>query len=215
MSENNERKLSRKVVIPGEVLTTERKKLGANVFLREGKIISSRLGLLQESAERISVIPLEGKYLPKENDFIVGFITSEKYYGYTVDINSIYESMIYKRDLRKPLKIGSFISARISRVNELHEAELSNVKVLFGGEIMKVSPVKIPRIIGKNNSMINLIKKYTKSFIVVGKNGIVWLNGGNIGLAIEAIRIVEAEAHLTNLTNRITEFLEKETKVKK
>ncbi len=215
MSENNERKLSRKVVIPGEVLTTERKKLGANVFLREGKIISSRLGLLQESAERISVIPLEGKYLPKENDFIVGFITSEKYYGYTVDINSIYESMIYKRDLRKPLKIGSFISARISRVNELHEAELSNVKVLFGGEIMKVSPVKIPRIIGKNNSMINLIKKYTKSFIVVGKNGIIWLNGGNIGLAIEAIRIVEAEAHLTNLTNRITEFLEKETKVKK
>ncbi|RLG71101.1 MAG: RNA-binding protein [Candidatus Iainarchaeum archaeon] len=215
MSEKKERKVSRKIVIPGEVLTAERKKLGANVFLREGKIISSRLGLLQEAADKISVIPLEGKYLPKENDFIVGIITSEKYYGYTVDINSIYESTIYKRDLQKPLKIGTFISAKVSRVNELHEAELSNVKVLYGGEILKVSPVKIPRIIGKNNSMINLIRKYTKSFIIVGRNGLIWMNGGNIALAIEAIRIVESEAHLTNLTDRITKFLEKETKVKK
>ncbi len=154
---------SKRIVVPGEVLSEERKKLGANVFVKNGKIYSSAVGLLSESEEFISVVPLEGRYIPKEGDLIVGVIVSEKHAGYTVNVNSIYESFISKRDLRDNLKEGAVISAKVSRVNEINEADLINVRVFYGGELIKALPVKVPRIIGKNSSMLNVIKDGTKT----------------------------------------------------
>ena len=204
----------RKLVVPGEVVTKEQKKLGSHVFLSEGKIVSDALGFISESEEYVSVVPLEGKYIPHVGDLIVGVIASEKLSGYTVDVNSINESFVSKKEFRDNLKEGTFISAKVSDVDTLNEADLENIRVFYGGEIIKVSPVRVPRIIGKNSSMLNVIKDATQTNLMVGRNGIVWMNGGNKALAVQAIRLVEEEAHLSNLTAKVTDFLKKEVSKK-
>ncbi len=202
--------MNRKVVVPGELVSGERKKIGRHVFVDEGKIYSDSLGLADAEGEYANVIPLQGKYMPHTGDLIVGIIRSEEFSGYVVDINSFYTSFLPKEKLRKPLKKGDIISAKISYVDEINEAELENVRVFYGGEIVDVAPVKVPRIIGKNGSMLNVLKQGTDSALMAGRNGRVWIKGGNVILLKKALDKIEEEAHLSNLTNRMQQFLAEE-----
>ena len=199
----------RRVVVPGELITTERKRPGSHVFIEDGKIYSDVLGLTYTDSPVASVIPLHGKYMPQSNDLIVGIVVNETFRGYLVDINSFYFSFISKEYLREPLQRGSVISAKITEVNEINEAELDDVRVFYGGDLITVSPVKAPRIIGKNGSMLDVLKQGTGCSLLVGRNGRIWVKDGNSKLLIKAIRKIEDEAHMSNLTNRIEKFLKK------
>lgn len=195
------------VVIPGEIVSTERKKLGEHVFVEGGNIRSDSLGLLISNKDYVGVVPLEGKYDPKPGDIVVGVVVSENYAGYMVELNSFQTSFISKKEFRDPLKPGSIVSARVSGVDELNEIDISQPRVFYGGEVLVISPVKVPRIIGKNGSMLNTIKEGTNSNILVGRNGLIWIKGGNTKLTVDAIRKIEREAHKSNLTNKIAEYI--------
>jgi len=82
-------------------------------------------------------------------------------------------------------------------------------KKLIGGRILTITPSKVPRLIGKEGSMIELIKDKSKCRIIVGQNGIVWIKGEKEGLASKAILMVDKESHTTGLTDKISEFLDK------
>ena len=200
----------KRIVVPGELVTEQRKKIGEHVFVESGKAYSDSLGLLQENEDSVRVIPLQGRYMPHRGDLIVGIVAQVEFSGYTIDINSFYYSFLRKTELRKPLDKGMVISAKISDVDEIKEAHLENVRVFYGGEVMDVSPVKVPRIIGKKGSMLQVLKDGTGSSIMAGRNGRVWIKDGNIPLLKKAIRKIEAEAHLSNLTERIKAFIEEE-----
>jgi exosome complex component RRP4 len=206
--------MEKKLVVPGELVTDQRKRLGNHVYLREGKIFSDCVGLVSASNDVASVVPLEGKYLPQENDLVIGIITAEKFSGYLVEINSLYPAFVSKKELREILKPGTIISTKVIRVNELNEVDLSNVRAFFGGELVQISPVKVPRLIGKEGSMLNVLKNGTKSSVLVGKNGWVWVKGGNPELFAEAVNLIEQEAHKENLTNKVIEFLQKKNESK-
>lgn len=197
----------KKIVIPGDLVTEERKRLGIHVFVENGKIYSDCLGITDTESATASVIPLQGKYIPYAGDLIVGIVKSEKHSVYEVDINSIYSSYMSKRDIRETLKPGAIISAKVDSVNEVNEASISDIRIFYGGEIVEVSPVKVPRLIGKNGSMLNVLKSGTQSSLLIGRNGRVWVKNGNIKLLKEAIKKIEDEAHLRNLTNTMEEFM--------
>ena len=197
----------KKIVIPGDIVTEERKRLGIHVFVENGKIYSDCLGITNTESETASVIPLEGKYIPYSGDLIVGIVKSEKHSVYEVDINSIYSSYMSKREIRETLKVGAILSAKVDSVNEVNEASISDIRIFYGGEIVEVSPVKVPRLIGKNGSMLNVLKSGTQSSLLIGRNGRVWAKNGNIELLKIAIKKIEAEAHLGNLTNKMEEFM--------
>ena len=74
-----------------------------------------------------------------------------------------------------------------------------------GGIIVDIAPTKVPRLIGKKGSMINMIKDKTKCKIVVGQNGLVWVKGDEDmeQLTRNIIHLIEAEAHTSGLTNKI------------
>ncbi len=201
--------MSKRIVVPGELVTEERKKLGSHVFVREGKIYSECLGLVNDESDFASVVPLEGKYMPMVNDIVIGIIVGEKFSIYEVDINSFYSATILKRELREVLKPGTIISAKIAKVNELNEVELIQPRMFFGGEIIEISAVKIPRVIGREGSMLNTLKDGTGSNLIVGKNGRIWVKGGNTDLLKKAVMKISREAHMDNLTNSITGFLMK------
>ena len=63
--------------------------------------------------------------------------------------------------------------------------------------------------------MISLIKGKTGCRISVGQNGVVWLEGENEDLAIEAINLVSNESYIDGLTDRVSGLLEKAAPVKK
>ena len=48
----------KKIVLPGDLISDQRKKLGSNVYQQDNKIYSSVIGILHESEEYISVIAL-------------------------------------------------------------------------------------------------------------------------------------------------------------
>ncbi len=203
--------MSKEIVVPGELLTAEDKQLGVHTFAREGKIFSDCLGIRNESDDRISVVPLRGRYVPVENDVVIGVVKNEKFAGYDIEINSFYPSFVSNKDMREPLKVGSVISAKIVKVNEMNEADLGMVRPLQDGEVVSVTPVKVPRIIGKNASMLNAVKNGTGSNIMVGRNGLVWIHGGNAQVAAETVLRIEEYSHAENLTHDIQCFLAAKT----
>jgi exosome complex component RRP4 len=214
MEENTKAEHKKKrIVVPGDLLTDERKKIGQHVFVENGKVYSDVLGINYPDSSVAYVVPLHGNYIPQRDDLVVGIVSKETVKGYMVDINSIYESYIPEDAARDRLKRGSIVSAKIGDVDELNEADLFDVRVFYGGEIVSVSPTKIPRVIGKNGSMLNVLKSGTGCSLLAGRNGWVWVKDGDAALLKEALSLIEREAHLDNLTIKVEEFL-KSKKVK-
>ncbi|MCD6479018.1 MAG: hypothetical protein J7L44_03995 [Candidatus Diapherotrites archaeon] len=201
--------MNSRLVIPGELVTEKRMKLGPHVFVEKGKIYSDTLGLVKMERGVVRVVPLQGKYMPKANDVVVGIVVAEEYSFYIIDINSFYYSFLPKEEIKLPLKKGSIVSAKIARVNEINEVSLSNIRVLHGGEIIPIAPTRVPRVIGKNASMLKLLQHGTKCAIIVGMNGWVWAKGReeNIRLLKKALQKIERESHLSNLTLKIQKML--------
>ncbi|MFA6036146.1 MAG: KH domain-containing protein, partial [Candidatus Micrarchaeia archaeon] len=107
-------------------------------------------------------------------------------------------------------KLGDVVGAEVGNIDEARNIDLMDPRRLSGGEILEISAMKVPRVIGKKNSMINTVIELTKSEIMVGRNGRIWIRGGNSAAAAAAILMIEREAHTSGLTDRVTEFLKKE-----
>ncbi len=213
----------RQIVVPGEEITVEGKP-GRGVFIENGKIYSAYLGIVEQRAGYVNVIPLSGCYIPKKGDKVIGKIVDIAPLNWVVDINAPYYAPLHVNDVPwrveigdtgRYLGIGDVILAKVSNVNELGQVWITmkeqGLRKLEGGHIVKISPTKVPRVIGKNGSMIQMIKEYTRCKIYVGQNGMIWISGSpdDIVKVIKAIRLIEKEAHTYGLTDKIKEFLER------
>lgn len=199
----------KKIVLPGDLLFSERKRLGNNVFVSGGKIYSNVVGVFDSDNDVASVVPLEGKYTPRVDDNVVGIITRVIHAGYMVDINSFSESFIPRSSIRTDLKLGDIIFAKVSGLKEGNEAELSYPKKTFGGEIIELNPVRSPRLIGKNGSMLDLLTEGSGCEIFVGKNGRVWAKEGDISELKRIVAFVEKNSYKSKLTNAVEAYVKK------
>ncbi len=200
----------KQIVVPGEVVSEERKRLGSNVYVANGKIRSKVLGITDTEGEYANVVALEGKYDPRADDVVIGTVIRVVHAGYEINLNSATTSFIPRSAIREELREGDLISAKVSYVNELRQAELEFPRLVFGGEVIGVTPVKIPRFIGKNASMLEILKEGTGASLMIGKNGRVWAKGGNIPLLKKALDFIEENSHKSHLTNAVQEMLKKE-----
>ena len=221
---------NKEVVVPGQILAKGMDFLPAGgTFREDDKIIALHLGLVSVNGRLIKLIPLSGVYIPKRDDIIIGKVTDMNFNGWFVEIGCAYEAMLSVReatefiergaDLAHYYDFGDNISAQILKVTRNKMIDLSmkgpGLRKLIGGKIINVTPSKVPRIIGKEGSMINLIKEKTGCRITVGQNGRVWLQGTNAEnelIATEAIMKIEEESHTDGLTDEIQKFLDKRIK---
>ncbi|MCX8197900.1 MAG: exosome complex protein Rrp4 [Candidatus Micrarchaeota archaeon] len=195
--------LEGRIVMPGELLSDKPERI-SYAFVDKGKTYSTVVGLFSNG----KLVPLEGPYEPVPEDVVVGIITEVKFAGYSVEVNSPFPAFLSSREIREKFEMGDAILAKVLFVDEVRSIELADAKKLPPGRLVKVSSVKVPRIIGKKNSMIDMIKSATKCEIFVGRNGYIWIAGsGNANLAEKAIRLVEIQAHTSGLTDRIAAFL--------
>ena len=189
------------IVVPGDKVDG---KVESYVFKEGDSVYSMVLGVMDDKEGYGRIVPLNGKYFPQVEDYVVGVITDVKRGGYVLDINSPYDAFLASR---RRYDNGAVIFAKVGDVSEVRSVSLTMDKQLYGGELMEIMAVKIPRVIGKKNSMVMLIKEKTNTDIYVGRNGRIWLKGGDMDKARRAILKIEKEAHTDGLTDRITEFL--------
>jgi exosome complex component RRP4 len=213
---------TREIVLPGEVLVDVKEgRPGHGTFVEDGKIISKFLGIVKKG-EYVSVVPLSGVYLPKRGDKIIGFITGIEKVGWVVDINSPWEAFLplseavdefidfRKTDIIRYYDVGDIIYANIldvKRGNIQLTMKEPMARKLKGGVTIKITPSKVPRLIGKEGSMINTIKEKTGTIIRVGQNGVVWISGEKVDKAIKAIKMIEEKSHIIGLTEEISKLL--------
>ncbi|MFA5382691.1 MAG: KH domain-containing protein [Candidatus Micrarchaeia archaeon] len=195
--------MTEEMIMPGDKIADKPLNL-PYVFIEDEKTYSAVLGFKKED----KIIPLKGPYEPKFDDYVIGVISDVKFSGYDIEMNTPYTAFLPDRSVREKLDYGEIVFARVMNVNEVGEIDLGQVKVLKKGKIIEVPSIKIPRIIGRNNSMITLIRDATECSIFVGKNGFIWISEkGNVALAIAAIRKIVREAHTSGLTDKMQEYL--------
>ncbi len=185
----------------------------SETIVQDGKTYATVIGIFDD--EKRTFLPLESLWYPRRSDVVIGIIESARLNSYGVDLNSLYKGILISKYEETKFNIGDVIEATVRELDETKTIVLQYPKILQGGKIMDVRPSKVPRLIGKENTMIKELNEGTKSMIKVGMNGRVWIKGGDIALATEAIAKIQEEAHTSGLTNRIKDMLQNTSKAKK
>jgi len=216
----------KQLVTPGEMLAEGEYLPGENTYMEQNKIYSSRIGLVDTDNKKVNVVALRAFYVPKMGDIIIGTIVEVGFNGWTVDIKAPYTAILRASDvLSRPFKpqndelatvlnSGDLIVAKIASYDRAHDPQLTVGEPGLGkitrGQILQVTPTKIPRVIGRKGSMISMIKQETNCQIILGLNGVILVTGKTTEeeeLAITAIKKIEEESHTSGLTDRITQLL--------
>jgi len=212
----------REIIVPGEEIVKSMEFLPGRNCFREGEhIISKKLGLVSLNSRVVSVIPLSGAYIPRSGDMVIGNIVNIQGNGWVVDVKAPFDAFLplsgvreyidtRKTSLTKFYDMDDTIYAKVaSTEGSSTYLSMQDVKArkFHGGRIVKISPSKVPRLIGKQGSMISIIKEGTGCRINAGQNGLVWIEGGDMQKCIDAIRLVETEAAKGGLTDRISKFV--------
>jgi len=222
---------NRQIVTPGDLLAEGNYVAGNNTYKEGFKIYASRLGLVEYEGRNVQVVALNSVYIPSVGDQVIGKIEDININAWIVNINSPYKAILranealnkpfrqQKDDLTRFLDVGDLILAKVIAFDRTIDPVLTIREPGLGkitqGQIVKVSPAKIPRIIGRKASMINMLKRETECKITVGQNGIILIYGPspeNERLAILAIEKIAQEAHTSGLTDRIAEMIRREKK---
>ncbi len=220
--------MDRKVVIPGEIIAEGEDLLpGEHTEKTDGKIVSLRYGLAEEQNSLIKVIPLSGVYGPRRGNVVIGKVENIVNNGWLVDIGSADSAFlsimevpryVNKDAMEEVFKIDEILIAKIWSIGK-RGIDLSIKSRGFGkikdGVIFSINPNKVPRIIGKEGSMIKLIKDQTGCEIDVAQNGYVWVKGPTIDAEIfakEAINFVAERSFMHGLTDEVTKWFEENKK---
>ncbi len=214
----------RKIVIPGEIIATGNDYLpGEGTEKRGGDIVALRFGLAEELNRLVKVIPLSGVYQPRRGNIVIGKVENITFNGWIIDIDASERAFlslsevpryVNKNELEDLMNIGDIVVVKIWGMNK-RGIDLSiksrGLGKINGGMIVKINSNKVPRIIGKEGSMINLIKDETGCNITVGQNGLIWIKSDKIEkelYAKKAIFFVAEKSFVEGLTDKVKKFLD-------
>jgi len=218
----------RQLVTPGDLLAEGDYESGENTYKDDDKIYASRVGLVDYEAHRVNVVALKAFYVPSVGDMVIGKVVEVSTGGWMVDINAPYLARLRASDvLGRPSKprtndlpsifdVGDLIIAKIVDYDRTRDPLLDvrepGLGKIMRGQLVKITPTKIPRVIGRKGSMVSIIKRETACQITIGQNGLILISGKSPEderLAVMAIYKIEEESHTSGLTDRVTEMLRK------
>ncbi len=223
MQKNDSRQNPREIVVPGDLLAETGMKAGPGAFSEGGRIYAGLMGIKSVRQNMVGVVPLSGQYIPVRGDQVIGKIVDLGASNWLVDIRSPYPSPLHVNEVpwrvefgetSRFMTVGDLVLLKIVGVDELMKVQLSmkehGLRKLAGGMVLEIAPSKVPRVIGRNGSMIQILKNATGCRIYVGQNGRIWIDGDldNIQRAVGAISLIEEEAHNTGLTEKIKQLLD-------
>ena len=214
---------SRSLVLPGDILETKSKP-GWGIFRSEGIVHSSVLGYSSDRSGYVNVNPITGRYNPKVGDKIVAICVETGPSVWRMDIGASFNSTLHHSesgwkvpfgDTERFLSIGDGIWAEVFMVDAAGSHQISlkkdDCRKLYSGTVVKLDPTNVPRVIGKQGSMITTIREKTQTRIQIGQNGYIWIDGKgeDIALAQKAVEMINRESTSKGLTKKIEKLLEK------
>jgi exosome complex component RRP4 len=218
---------NREIVVPGQLLAEGRYRSSFGTYVSaDDEVFSALVGLAELRGNTVRVVPLHGVYIPREGDRVIGTITFVAGNNWKVDIGGPYGASLhannalrkpYDDDISKYYDVGDVIAAEVATYDRTTGPYLSmkgrGLRKLKGGTIVEVSPAKIPRVIGRKGSMINMIKGKLDIQAMVGQNGRIWIRGGDLDslqIAKKAFKMVADQSHTKNLTDRVAQMIDEE-----
>ena len=222
----------KQMVSPGELLAEGPYFAGENTYREGGKIFASRVGMAEVIGNKLIVVPAKGAYIPRLDDIVIGRITDISMSSWQVDICAPYPALLPmsetplhrgreggRRDLSEIYGVGDLVLAQVIAFDRTRDPLLTTkgreLGKITSGRVARISASKIPRIIGKQGSMITMLKKETGTDIVPGQNGVILATGRNPDqerVAVEALYMIEREAHTTGLTDHVKMFIQERMK---
>ena len=212
----------RSVLLPGDKLEADQK-AGSGTFRRDGESHAAVLGFPSESSGYVNVHPLAGRYSPRVGDKVIAICVETGPSLWRMDIGAFQNSMLHHSETDWKVDFGdtaSFIGIGDAALAEVfmvdgsgsHQVTLKkdDCRKLYAGTIARISPPRVSRVIGKQGTMITLIREKTGCRIQVGQNGFVWIDGEpeQIARAQKAVETISREATSRGLTEKIEKLLE-------
>jgi exosome complex component RRP4 len=212
----------RTVVVPGEIIVKGEDYLPGEGSRRQGdNVVATRFGLAEEMGRVVKVIPISGAFVPRRNNVVIGRVVDITFKGWLVDIDAsdsaflpIEESprFINKSEMDQFLAIGDVIAAKIWSV-QTRSIDLTlkgkGLGKLESGFTFRIIPSRVPRVIGREGSMINLIKEKTDCNVTVGQNGWIWIKGNSLDNEIKArkaIEFISDKVSVEGLTEKVEDW---------
>ena len=223
MSGESSSESARKLVLPGDLMETKSKP-GRGIFRKDGRVHASIVGHSSDKSGYINVNGIKGRYNPKTGDKIVAVCAETGPSIWRMDIGASFNSTLHHSesgwkvpfgDTARFLSIGDAVWAEIFMVDAAGSHQISlkkdDCRKLYSGTIVKINPRNVPRVIGKQGSMITTIREKTQTRIQIGQNGYIWIDGkgDDISLAQKAVEMINEEATSKGLTKKIEKLLEK------
>jgi len=221
----------RTVVIPGETIVEGDNYLPGDGTEKQGKkIVALKYGLAEEVNKLVKVIPLSGVYQPRRGNIVIGKVNCITFNGWVIDIGTAENAFlpimetprfVSKDRLDEVMKIGDICVVQIFSINgrgidlTIKSKGLGKIEE---GIVFKINSNKVPRVIGKEGSMIRIIRDYTNCNITVGQNGYIWIKGDKIDdelFAKRAIMFISEKSFVDGLTEKVEEWFKKNGGTKK
>jgi exosome complex component RRP4 len=217
--------VDRKEVIPGDVIAKGDYRYGSYIEKRGDEYVALRVGTAELGRDGIRLSPASGPYLPRVDDQVIGKVVDMNGFGWEIDINACFfgylpASFVFGRefspatnDLASKFRVGDIIACKVESFDRSRDPQISirgpGYGLVPGGEIVKISPLKVPRLIGKRGAMINMISGATNTDIKAGQNGVVVVAGEpqNVAKAVEAVKMIQNEANTPELAKKVQDLL--------
>ena len=219
----------KQLVAPGDLLAEGDYVPGDSTYKENEKIYANRLGLVDYNGRRVNVVALKAFYVPAPGDTVIGKVVETTPGGWVIDIKAphlarLRASDVVERsfkpettDLPSIFDVGDLIIANVVDSDRTRDPLLTvrepGLGKIMRGQLVEVTPTKIPRVIGRQGSMVGMIKRETGCQMTIGQNGLILITGRSPKderLAFMALRKIEAESHTSGLTDRVTEMIKKE-----
>ena len=229
----SEEEKKRVIVVPGDKLPDEIEVKEPYIVELNGYKVATVMGILDMHGEKPNFIPLQSVYIPKPGDVVIGMIQSIGVMNWQVDINSPYVAVLNAQDflgrpynpltddLTQYLNVGDYVKAKIVAFDRSRSPVLTvqdkGLGKITEGKIIEIQAAKVPRVIGKKRSMINMLQEETGCDIYVAVNGRIHIrceDSEREAILALAIKMIEKEAHTIGLTARVQEYIQELKKVR-
>ncbi len=170
----------------------------------------------------VQVVPLSGRYIPKPGDTVVGTVTDVQNTFWLLDIGAPRWAPLHMTgapwkvdvgETERFLRVGDAVVVRVENLDATGRIGVTmqgeGLGKLEAGTIVRITPARVPRLVGRGGSMIQTIRQRTGAEIAIGQNGRIWVGGTEeaVRRVSEVLRMIGESGQRPGLTERVARYL--------
>jgi len=216
-------KEKRQIVVPGETMVSGNEFLPGDGAYRDGEdVVAGQFGIANVFGKHVRVVPISGAYYPRRGNTIIGTIVDITFNGWLIDFGGAQNSFlpvaevprfVNKNEMAEFLNFGESVIVKVWDVKSRGvdvSMKMRGFGKIEGGMIVSIGANEVPRVIGREGSMVKMIKGATGCSVTVGQNGKVWISGKSTDDEVNAKKIIEYIADnvtVAGLTEKVSGFI--------